>query len=234
MRPQRTHLEVLRERLPLSAATLIDVGCGDGSLTRRLVEEGAQVIGVDPSETAVARASARAGRREQYIVGRAQELPLPTRCADAVTFLNSLHHVPVEAQTRALSEAQRVLRSEGLVYVQEPLAEGDYFELVRSIDDEFEVRAAAQRALHDADRVGLRLGEELEYDAPVRYRHFAAFRERMVLTDGRRASQFDACREELEQRFYRSAESGPDGWTFRQPVRVTVLHLMAMTNGGEA
>ncbi len=234
MRPQRTHLEVLRERLPLSAATLVDVGCGDGSLTRRLAEEGAQVIGVDPSETAVARASARAGRREQYKIGWAQELPLPDRCADAVTFLNSLHHVPTAALTRALGEAHRVLRAGGLVYVQEPLAEGAYFELVRSIDDEFEVRAAAQRALRDAARVGLRLGEELEYEAPVRYRDFGAFRERMVLTDARRADRFDALREELEQRFHRSAESRPDGWTFRQPIRVSVLRPIASTTEGEA
>jgi SAM-dependent methyltransferase len=233
MRPERTHLEVLRERLPLAASTLVDVGCGDGSLTRRLAEEGVQVIGVDPSEIAVARASARAGSRERYLVGRAQELPLPAACADAVTFLNSLHHVAPEALSQALAQARRVLRSPGVVYVQEPLAEGPYFELVRRIDDEFEVRAAAQRALREAERVGLRLGEELEYEAPVRYGNFGAFRERMVLTDERRAARFDALRDDLEPRFYRSAESSPDGWTFRQPIRVSLLHPVATTSEGE-
>lgn len=190
------------------------------------------MIGVDPSETAVARASARAGRRERYMVGSAQKLPLPDRCADAVTFLNSLHHVPTEALTRALVEARRVLRPEGLVYVQEPLAEGEYFELVRRIDDESEVRAAAQRALRDAWRLGLRLRMEFEYETPVRYRDFAAFRERMVLTDERRANRLEACRQELEQRFYRSAKFGGDGWTFRQPIRVSVLHHIATTREG--
>jgi SAM-dependent methyltransferase len=224
VRPQRTHLEVIRSELPLSGRTVIDVGCGAGTLTRLLAKEGARVIGVDPSADAIDRATARAGPRERYVVGSAEALPVSDRHADAVTFLNSLHHVPSEALGQALADARRVLRAEGVLYVQEPLAEGPYYELVRLFDDEDEVRAAAQRALRDAPRSGLRLIKQLEYEARVHHRDFDAFRDRVVLVDPRRAAAFAARAREIEERFHRAAQRDPDGWLFLQPTRVALLH----------
>ncbi len=52
----------------------------------------------------------------------------------------------------ALREAVRV--SAGPVLVIEPLAEGSFFEAVRLVDDETEVRALAQAALTDAITAG--------------------------------------------------------------------------------
>jgi SAM-dependent methyltransferase len=140
-----------------------------------------------------------------------------------VTFLNSLHHVSVPALAKALAEAGRVLRQDGIVYVQEPLAEGRYFEIVRLLDDETNVRAAAQRALRAAHSIGLEVIRELEYDALVRHRDFGAFRDRMLLTGENRASAFAARAGELEERFHRVARRDRDGWSFLQPTRVTLL-----------
>ena len=44
-------------------------------------------------------------------------------------------------------------RSEEARFAQEPLAEGEFFVLTCSVDDETEVRAAAQAALATLDRV---------------------------------------------------------------------------------
>jgi SAM-dependent methyltransferase len=223
VRPQRTHLEVLRSELQLSGATVVDVGCGAGALSHLLAEEGARIVGVDPSAAAIARAAAGAGPRERYLVGFAQDLPVSERYADAVTFLNSLHHVSVTALAKALAEAGRVLRQDGIVYVQEPLAEGRYFEVVRLLDDETNVRAAAQRALRGAHRVGLEMIRELEYDALVWHRDFGAFRDRMLLTGENRASAFAVHAGKLEERFHHVARRDRDGWSFLQPTRVTLL-----------
>ncbi|HZO76733.1 MAG TPA: class I SAM-dependent methyltransferase [Solirubrobacteraceae bacterium] len=223
MRPQRTHLEVLRSELKLSGAMVIDVGCGTGALTHRLAEEGARVVGVDPSADAIARASGRGEPSERYLVGRAEDLPVEDRSADIVTFLNSLHHVSIAALVQALAEARRVLRADGIVYVQEPLAEGEYFEVVRLLDDEREVRAAAQDALRGARGVGLEVIRELEYDALVRHRDFGAFRDRMLMAGCQRASAFAARASQVEEHFHRAARQDPDGWSFLQPTRVTLL-----------
>jgi ubiquinone/menaquinone biosynthesis C-methylase UbiE len=225
-RQQRTHLEVLRCELQLLDSRVVDVGCGAGALTRLLAREGATVIGVDPSDDAIARATARAGPRDRYLLGRAEDLPIPDQHADAVTFLNSLHHVAPDALAQALAEARRVLRGDGVVYVQEPLAEGPYFQIVRLVEDETEVRAAAQRALRKAQGNGLELTKELEYDAPVHLRDFGAFRDRLVLTDRNREKMLAARAAEIEQRFYAGARRDEDGWSFLQPTRVTVLRRL--------
>jgi SAM-dependent methyltransferase len=227
VRPQRTHLEVIRSELNLPGRRVVDVGCGSGALTRLLAGEGARVIGVDPSVEAIARALCGAGPREHYIVGRAEELAIPDAHADAVTFLNSLHHIATGALAQALAEARRVLRSEGVVYVQEPLAEGDYYEIVRLVEDEDEVRAAAQRALEEAESSGLELIKELEYNALVRHRDFGAFRARVELVQERRAAAFAVRASEVEERFYDTAQRDSDGWSFLQPTRVALLRARA-------
>lgn len=44
---------------PRSGERILDVGCGDGVLTEKLIEAGAEVVGVDASDTMVAAARAR-------------------------------------------------------------------------------------------------------------------------------------------------------------------------------
>jgi ubiquinone/menaquinone biosynthesis C-methylase UbiE len=222
-RPTRTHFEVLREALELAGATVIDVGCGAGALSRRLAGAAAEVIGVDPSHEAIARAQSAAGPSERYLLGTAEALPLASDAGDIVTFLNSLHHVSPAALMQALAETARVLRPHGILYVQEPLAEGRYFEIVRLVEDETEVRAAAQAALANCATAGLRLEAKLEYDAVVRHRDFEAFRDAVLLADGDRADLFAARAREIEPRFHAAAERDERGYTFRQPTRVTVL-----------
>jgi SAM-dependent methyltransferase len=166
--------------------------------------------------------------------GSAEALPLPDAAADAVLFLNSLHHVgDLDA---ALAEAARVLRPGGVVYVQEPLAEGDYFELVRLVDDETGVRAAAQAAVrrHASPGAGaapLLLVHEEEYDARVVHRDMAGFHARVVLADERRAAAFAHCGADVAARFAEVGRPGPDGVEFRQPTRVTLLRRVAGAPG---
>jgi len=153
--PLLKHTQVLRDRLPLEGARIADIGCGDGGLVRAMARGGAWVVGIDPGpqQLARARAAEAAGapeNREAYVCALGEALPLPGACLDALVYFNALHHVPIAVQQAALAEAARVLRPGGLLYVQEPLAEGDYFELMRPIEDETEVRARAYEALQAA------------------------------------------------------------------------------------
>ena len=83
----------------------------------------------------------------RYVEGAAEALPFPDASFDVVIFFNSLHHVSAESMDAALAEAARVLRRDGLLYVQEPSAQGPAFELLRPVNDETPVRKAAQQAL---------------------------------------------------------------------------------------
>ncbi|MEA2382412.1 MAG: hypothetical protein QOH72_2383 [Solirubrobacteraceae bacterium] len=225
MTSTRSARDVLDELLPDGAPIVVDVGCGDGSLARHLARRGARAIGVEIGREPLARARAHAPvADERYEEGGAQALPLGDASADVVVFANSLHHVPGELLDAALGEAARVLRPGGMLYVQEPVAEGSYFELLRPVDDETAVRAAAKEAIGRAAEHGLRHERTIDFEADVVHPDFASFRDRVVLADATRAEAFSGLERALRERFAQSAERTPDGgYRFGQPMRVDVL-----------
>ncbi|WP_340117750.1 class I SAM-dependent methyltransferase [Pelagibius sp. 7325] len=221
--PLLKHTDVLRQRLELQGARVADVGCGDGSLARVMARAGAQVVGIDPGPQQLARAAAaEAAGDEVYVCALGEALPLSDGCLDAVVFFNALHHVPVPVQGAALREAARVLSPGGLVYVQEPLAEGSYFEIMRPVEDETEVRARAYDAVKAA---GKDLGEEAEfvYRAPFRVKSVEAFLKGLVAVDPARRDAVAGRQESLREAFLAAAEQRDDGFWFEIPSRLNLL-----------
>jgi SAM-dependent methyltransferase len=221
--PVRKNFDVLNDLISLRDKDVVDVGCGDGGLVRRLSREGARVIGVECGAQALeaARAAQPVGD-ERYAEGVGQALPLPALSADVIIYANSLHHVPVESMSDALTDAARVLRADGLLYVQEPLADGTYFNLMKPIDDETEIRAAAQSVLGTAAHYGFTPVADVTYRIVQSFDDFEAFRRGMGAVDPSRLPVLDSMRSDLERRF--SDLSVPDNGksTFQQPMRVNV------------
>jgi ubiquinone/menaquinone biosynthesis C-methylase UbiE len=103
--------------------TLLDIGCGTGTLAiaarRRLGPEG-RVFGVDaaPEMVAAARAKARKASLDIEVeVGAAQALPFADDRFDAVTSTLMLHHLPKQGRPDCAAEMLRVLRPRGRVLV---------------------------------------------------------------------------------------------------------------------
>lgn len=224
-RQATTDLEVLRRLAQPAGKDIVDIGCGGGGLVRALAAEGARAVGIEISEEQLAPAlAADPGGEGRYLVGRAQRLPLPDESMDVAIFMRALHHVPPPDLTTALREAGRVLRADGVVYVAEPLAEGDYFELSSLVEDEIEVRRAAQAALADATRAGLGRLRSVEYDVTIRLADVEAYRRRTVSVDPERAPVFEARRAEIEAAFRRLGAPGEEGErVFVQPMRADLL-----------
>ena len=111
------------------------------------------------------------------------------------------------------------------MYVAEPLAEGDFYELVSLVEDELEVRRAAQRALEQASAAGLERAATVDYDVRVCIRDLAMLRQRFVSVDPERAAAFDAREAELANAFARLGVPGgrPGERCFVQPMRADVL-----------
>ena len=83
----------------------VDVGCGTGQLTVRLADRFAEVVGVDPSASQIAAASAHPHVR--YVVAPAERLPVGDTSADLVTAAQAAHWFRLPA---FYSEARRIAR----------------------------------------------------------------------------------------------------------------------------
>jgi 2-polyprenyl-3-methyl-5-hydroxy-6-metoxy-1,4-benzoquinol methylase len=91
--PERTEVRVLLRDAPLRGARVLDVGCGDGRLTRRIARFSRSVAGIDPDPDQISRARAftsRLLRRVRYEVAAAEAIPFGPRSFDVVLFSSSL------------------------------------------------------------------------------------------------------------------------------------------------
>lgn len=205
-------LAVLTRLAPVADRDVVDVGCGSGGLAVGLARHGARVTGLEVSEDKLESARrAGDGSGVEFALGRGEALGLPDASADVVVYLRSFHHVPVDAMGRALAEARRVLRDDGLLYVAEPVAEGAFFAMVELVDDETAVRAAAQAALAAAGEHGFAHVAGERYVLEATYRDLDAVRAQIVGVDPTRAPLFDHLRDELARLFATGGEPDGDG-----------------------
>lgn len=92
----------------------VDVGCGTGNLLRRLAPVLPDVTGVEPDERSARLAAAATADLPGVTVRHAAFEPLPERSVDLVTFVASLHHMPLEP---TLTAARAALRPGGRLVV---------------------------------------------------------------------------------------------------------------------
>lgn len=125
LRPLFAGFEGTRDRYfeslqPASDDRILDVGCGTGESTKRVVGANRSVHGVDVSPHQLAYAREKPALREvSFLLGDATRLPYQSGSFDVVMSVGSLPYVPdVDA---ALEEAHRVTRPDGRLFVVGPL-----------------------------------------------------------------------------------------------------------------
>jgi SAM-dependent methyltransferase len=102
----RYHRDQFLGLLPAPGNRTVDVGCGEGRLTRHLKELGHAVIGVDASPSLVA-AARQADPSMDILLADASAIPLRDKCADLATAFMSLHDI--DAMPTTVKEIFRIL-----------------------------------------------------------------------------------------------------------------------------
>lgn len=106
----RYHRDQFLSLLPPPGRRTVDIGCGEGRLTRHLKALGHQIVGIDASSAMIAAARASDPSVDLRIAD-VTALPLQDASADLAVAFMSLHDI--DAMPRAVSEIARVLAPSG-------------------------------------------------------------------------------------------------------------------------
>lgn len=108
----------LLERLPAMAGHVLDVGCGDGALTRHVARRADSVLAIDisPAMIRVARERSAEHPNIEYRIADITTTELPDATFDVVMSVAALHHVPLAETVARLAAA---VRPGGLLVVQD-------------------------------------------------------------------------------------------------------------------
>lgn len=115
------------ELLPSPGGRTLEVGCGEGRVSRDLVKRGYRVTGVDASQTLI-RLADDADEQSSYVRADSAALPLANESFDLVVFYNSL--MDIDDMELSVHEAARVLRHGGAMCacVTHPIADAGRYE----------------------------------------------------------------------------------------------------------
>src|SRR6266571_231149 len=102
---------------------VLDVGCGTGTLAlevARHVGSAGRVAGIDPGTEQIARARAKAARRNvpiEFQIGVIEQLPFPDQAFDVALSTLMMHHLPAPLKRQGLAEIARVLKPGGRLVI---------------------------------------------------------------------------------------------------------------------
>jgi SAM-dependent methyltransferase len=106
---------VILNAVPPGCQRALDVGCGQGRLTRALRQVVPEVTGMDRDRRSIEIARAHPGAADiRYLLGDFLETPFQPGSLDLVTSVASLHHMDAEV---ALGTMSRLLRPGGVLVV---------------------------------------------------------------------------------------------------------------------
>lgn len=107
------YFPVVLDAIPGGARRALDVGCGEGMLTRQLRERVPEVIGLDLDEAGLALAR-RQNDEITYVRGDFLTCPFEPGSFDLISMVATLHHMDLSA---ALARARELLRPGGVLCV---------------------------------------------------------------------------------------------------------------------
>lgn len=105
--PDEANRERIQQTLslvPVNVRSILDLGCGDGTVSNHLVDDGSSVVGVDISFEALRYFKGKG------IIGSLEQLPFKDNSFDLVICAEVLEHLPIAAYEFAKQQIERVAR----------------------------------------------------------------------------------------------------------------------------
>lgn len=120
----------LRELSQVPVRSVLDLACGTGAVTQLLIEglkehgDTAQVIALDPSESALEKARRLIGSGARFIRGTAESFAARVPKTDIIVFCNAIHLM--QRKDSIVEQAHDVLNRDGVLAFNTSFYEGAY------------------------------------------------------------------------------------------------------------
>lgn len=214
---------------------VLEVGCGNGRLTFQYAPIAKRVVAIDPSAKAISEARRNTPKelasRISFRVGRGEGLAFPDEAFDLAFFSWSLCCTDVPVQGRALMEAWRVLRRNGiLLNVMESLHQPFYSGMITYIlkrnsgqPDWTEPEREARLALRHASLVERKFDYVAERELPV-FNYYETVREALRDVTTKNGLKYA----DLSQETRRGLLNILDSLRTRKGVRIQVNSVMTV------
>jgi len=217
--------EIYNRLLSLNNKHILELGCGNAEITRNIAMSGTnrRVTALEVDKIAHEK-NLRIVDLPNVTFGLAgaQEIPLENESADIAFMFKSLHHVPLELMDLSMQEIRRVLKPGGMVYISEPIFDGDFNDILRLFHDEKKVREAAFESTRRSIDEGLfNLVEETYFNSPMKFEDFSDFETRVLKVTHTSHELDEAIYSRVKERF--EQHMGNDGANFLMPIRVDLL-----------
>ncbi|WP_083657159.1 class I SAM-dependent methyltransferase [Poseidonibacter parvus] len=214
----------LIETLNLDNKTILELGCGNASMTKQLATNGSnrKIIACEVDELQHKKNLNLNIENIEFKLNSAQDIKLEDECIDMIFMFKSFHHIPYDLMKKALSEIERVLKPNGLVYISEPLFMGEQNELIAMFHDEQQVRIDAFEHIKEAvESEQFKLFREIFFQTEIVYENFEDFKNKQMNQTYNDHTITKQLEEEIENKF--NSFNDGEQTSFMKPFRVDIL-----------
>ena len=138
---------MIEQFVALQDQKILEVGCGDGRMSKLLAHNSRKYIAIDPDKQSIEKAKSELPNVD-FRIGSGEALEFEDESFPIILFTLSLHHLE---SNLALKEAHRVLTADGQLVILEPLANGEVTKIFDLFDDESERILDAWNMIQNSD-----------------------------------------------------------------------------------
>lgn len=224
--------EVYNRVLQLDGKNILELGCGKAEFTMAIAKDGQSrnLIAIEVDKVQLEKNHEMPKPDNvSFQFGAAEDIPLDDSSQDIVLMFKSIHHVPENSMPAAMSEIQRVLNPDGLLYISEPVFSGDINEVLRLFHDEEIVRQSAFDVIkRSIDAGDFLLEEEIFFSTHVQFDNFTEFANKAIDVSHSKHHLSEELMQKVKKRFekYLSLNKGQ----FSVPHRVDLLRNNKLQN----
>ena len=220
--------QYLLETLNLDNKTILELGCGAATMTKKLAATGMnrKIIACEIDAIQHQKNLKLDIDNIEFVECGAQDIRLEDESVDMILMFKSFHHIPKELMSKALKQIKRVLKPNALCYISEPLFLGEQNELVAMFHDESIVRKDAFDAIKEAvEQEEFKLFREIFFNSEVNYESFEDFQKKQMNLTYNEDNANDELIQKVRDRYNEFAsQQGSSGKTsFLKPFRVDIL-----------